>query len=296
MKRRYLDATTLVQRYGKPDIFLTMTYNPSWPEIKAELNPIEEAQNRPDLIARIFHAKIAELKVEIIEKELFGPVIAYTYVIEYQKRGLPHIHFLIILKRHAKILNPDEYDKYIFAEIPDKNVNPHLYNAVVKHMMHGPCGILNPHNVCMNKKHECKNKCPREFSEVTKSGENSYPIYRRRNSGIVVNVRGSLLDNRWVVPYNPYLLAKFDCHINVEICSTIKAVKYLYKYIYKGHDRVAFQLVANESETLVDEITTFRNGRWISPSEAAWRIFKFRLNDISPSVIALQLKYKLLKS
>lgn len=47
MKRRYLDAMTLVQRYGKPDIYLTMTCNPSWPEIKAEeLHETEEAQNR----------------------------------------------------------------------------------------------------------------------------------------------------------------------------------------------------------------------------------------------------------
>ncbi|XP_022847592.1 uncharacterized protein LOC111370120 [Olea europaea var. sylvestris] len=47
-----------------------------------------------------------------------------------------------------------------------------------------------------------------------------------------------MLDNRWVVPYNPYLSAKFDCQINVEVCSSIKALKYLYKYVYKGHDRI----------------------------------------------------------
>ena len=34
MRRRYLDAMTLVQRYGKPDIFLTMTCNPMWKEIQ----------------------------------------------------------------------------------------------------------------------------------------------------------------------------------------------------------------------------------------------------------------------
>ncbi|XP_074266504.1 uncharacterized protein LOC141589779 [Silene latifolia] len=57
---------------------------------------------------------------------------------------------------------------------------------------------------------------------------------------VCVTVRGSQLNNRWVVPYNPYLLAKYDCHLNVEICSTFKAVKYMYKYVYKGHDRVSF--------------------------------------------------------
>jgi hypothetical protein len=47
------------------------------------------------------------------------------------------------------------------------------------------------------------------------------------------------LDNRWVVSYNPYLLRLFNCHINVEACGSINAVKYLFKYIYKGHDRAS---------------------------------------------------------
>ena len=33
MKRRHMDAMALVQTYGKPDIFLTMTCNPNWQEI-----------------------------------------------------------------------------------------------------------------------------------------------------------------------------------------------------------------------------------------------------------------------
>lgn len=62
IRRRYLDAMALVQRYGKPDIFLTMTCNPDWDEIKAELRPGELAQDRPDLTSRIFRAKLEDLK------------------------------------------------------------------------------------------------------------------------------------------------------------------------------------------------------------------------------------------
>lgn len=66
-------------------------------------------------------------------------------------------------------------------------------------------------------------------------------------------------------------------------------VKYLYKYIYKGHDRIAFHIVAEENQTDVDEIEQFQTSRWISPPEATWRIYRFLLNEIYPSVKSLQL-------
>ena len=64
-----------------------------------------------------------------------------------------------------------------------------------------------------------------------------------------------LLDNRWVVPYNPYLLTRYNFHIKIEVCSGLKAVKYLYKYIYKGHDKVVVHISVDEDETTtIDEI------------------------------------------
>ena len=49
------------------------------------------------------------------------------------------------------------------------------------------------------------------------------------------------VDKRLVVPHNLYLATKYDCHFNIEI-SSVKAVKYLYKYIYKGSDRALAKL------------------------------------------------------
>ena len=51
------------------------------------------------------------------------------------------------------------------------------------------------------------------------------------------NKFGDEVDNRWIVPYNPYLSVRYNAHINVEICASVKSVKYLYKYVYKGHDK-----------------------------------------------------------
>ncbi|XP_021719151.1 uncharacterized protein LOC110686855 isoform X2 [Chenopodium quinoa] len=288
MKRRYLNAMALVQKYGKPDLFVTVTCNANWPEIKAELSPGEAAQDRPDLVARIFRAKLIALRKKVMKEKIFGKVAAMIYVVEFQKRGLPHAHFLLILQPQYKMKCPADYDKFVCAEIPPVN-QPELRKIVLQHMMHGPCGKLNPECPCMRKKDNvssCKNGYPKQFTPQTTTNKDGYPCYRRTDTGEQVKVRGAYLDNRWVVPYNPYLSSLFDCHLNVEVCSTIKAVKYLYKYVYKGHDRVAFN-VSVEDRNSEDEIAQYQSGRWVSPCEAAWRIFGFDLFEIYPPVMPL---------
>ncbi|SGY38962.1 BQ5605_C003g02111 [Microbotryum silenes-dioicae] len=54
--QRYQDAMACVVKYGKPSLFITVTCNPEWPEIKAALGPNDKAYNRPDLIARVLKA------------------------------------------------------------------------------------------------------------------------------------------------------------------------------------------------------------------------------------------------
>jgi len=147
-------------------------------------------------------------------------------------------------------------------------------------MIHGPCGIHKSNAPCM-KDGKCSKKYPRNFQENTTENEDGYPIYRRRNNNRTVEVNGIQLDNRWVVPYNPYLTTKYNCHINVEICSSITAIKYLFKYVYKGHDRATVEVRNN------DEISLYLDARYISASEASWRIFHYRLHNEKPDVIQL---------
>ena len=62
-----------------------------------------------------------------------------------------------------------------------------------------------------------------------------------------------------MVPYSPYLLTRYNCHINDEVCSGVKAIKYLYKYIYKGYDRYVIYVQSDDSEIVIDEMQTFQN-------------------------------------
>ena len=130
---------------------------------------------------------------------------------------------------------------------------------------------------------KCNNNYPCSFSTKTIQCKDSYPIYRWRDDKQKVFTRNVTLYNHWVVPYNPYLLTRYNCHINVKVCSSIKAVKYLYKHIYKGNDRIAVYIVNNSNHILVDEIQQFQDARWILAQEAIWRIFEFELNEIYPT-------------
>ena len=167
---------------------------------------------------------------------LFGEIATIIHVIEFQKRSLPHAHFLIILKHGSKIRQPKHFDKFVCSEIPPPS-EPYLRGVVLRHMMHGLCSLFNPENPYMVKycgKRVCRNRNPREFTSFTKQSKYGYPLYKRRDIDEPVCIRGTDLDNRWVISYNPYLLASFDFHMTVEICSTIKAIKYLYSIFTKG--------------------------------------------------------------
>lgn len=88
------------------------------------------------------------------------------YITKFQKRGLPHMHLLVILKNGYKINTPNQYDTYVQGEIPDSHTNPALHNVVLKHMLYGPCEENNKICPCMMNE-KCKLHYPRKFSEKT---------------------------------------------------------------------------------------------------------------------------------
>ena len=91
----------------------------------------------------------------------------------------------------------------------------------------------------------CIKRFPREFNKTTIVNVDGYSIYRRRcivDDEIIIWGSNGRFDNRWVVLYNPFLTRLLKAYINVEVCITVKAVKYIYKYIYKGHDKATLQI------------------------------------------------------
>src|SRR5215471_11463875 len=130
MYQLYQDAMAIVSHFGKPDLFITFTCNPKWPEITKELLSHQIPADRPDLTARVFHLKLQELLKDLNTNQWFEKVVAYVYVIEFQKRGLPHAHILLILASKDKLRSVEEYDFIVSAEIPDLTLHPLAYETV----------------------------------------------------------------------------------------------------------------------------------------------------------------------
>ena len=91
---------------------------------------------------------------------------------------------------------------------------------------------------------------------------------------------GVLIDDRWVVPYNPHLLQLFDCHINVEVAAHKRCFKYVYKYVLKSPDSAVIS---------INEIQAHLSGRLLSAAEAVWRLLGLPLHKEYPAVLRLHI-------
>lgn len=281
------DAMTYVRYYGRPDLFITFTCNPKWTEITQLLLPRQISSDRPDITARVFRQKL-KILIDLLTKHMvFGEARCSMYSVEWQKRGLPHAHILLWL---VDKIRPDQIDDIISAEIPDPQTDPDLYDVVTNNMVHGPCMEHNPESPCMAR-NKCTKRFPRPLLAETISGNDGYPLYRRRSPDdngrsfmLKVKKKDVLVDNRWIVPYNPLLSKTFQTHVNVEYCNSIKSIKYVCKYVNKGSDMAVFGIVAPDAN---DEITRYQLGRYVSCNEAIWRIFSFPIHERHPTVVHL---------
>ncbi|CAN1842067.1 hypothetical protein LINPERHAP1_LOCUS36728 [Linum perenne] len=241
----FLQGDTNVQLTGK-HIILSSTHTGS-PRYKYENFQDAMAICRwggADIIARVFKLKLNQLLEEITVKKIFGRTIA--------------------------------------PEIPNRHLDPKCYEAVTKFMIHGPCGSLNPKS-SFTVDGKCTKHFPKKFCSQTTIDADGFPRYRRKEDGVFVTANNITLDNRFVVPYNRYLLLRFQAHINLEFCNKSRSIKYLFKYINKPPYRASGAIVAEQD----NEIKAFLDCRYLAASEACWRIFKFDIHHHYPSVLRM---------
>jgi len=118
MTQLFQDAMAICRHFYKQDLFLTMTANPKWPEIIYSLFPGQTTTDHSDIVLQVFEQKKKAL-LKLIDNGFFSTTVAHIHTIEFQKRGLPHIHLLIFLSSQHRIGNSYHINFIISAQLPD---------------------------------------------------------------------------------------------------------------------------------------------------------------------------------
>ena len=106
--------------------------------------------------------KVKEYLDDVLKRDVFGKVIGQIYVIEFQKRGLPHLHQLLMLHENDKPTTIEQIDRIVSAEIPDPEKYPELYETVKMCMIH-TCS-----DKCISKEDpKCSKGFPKSYSDST---------------------------------------------------------------------------------------------------------------------------------
>jgi len=82
MDQLYFDGMVISSSVGFPNLFITFTCNPNWPEIQRFVGPKNlKAHDRPDIIARVFKIKFDQLLKDLTKNHILGKVIACKCII-----------------------------------------------------------------------------------------------------------------------------------------------------------------------------------------------------------------------
>ncbi|KAL3115858.1 hypothetical protein niasHT_007158 [Heterodera trifolii] len=358
---KYADLMTMVRHLGAPTWFVTFTGNPKWPEITEALRGRQNYVHRPDIVCRIFMDKAAEFIKDVTERCVLGPVAGWCYSVEHQKRGMPHIHLLLILEKGGRLTTPEQVDEYVSARIPklpplidhspEANQQRRLWHYVTTMMLHD-C------NAACLEGSRCRKHFPKPYSDRTELSEVRYTNYVRLSPGDDFDTaqgRGDenqpmgeehipaadperdwaevryqrvpcpgrvperqhaecgqthykkrkggrsalLLDDSRVIPYNPYLLLKYGCHVNIEYVFGQKACKYIFKYLLKGFEKAYVQVAqrrggaskrsGDDAEQVFDydEIAATFKVRYMTAMEAFLRLNSYKIVGTSHQIYTL---------
>jgi hypothetical protein len=81
MEQLYFDGMAICSKVGFPDLFITFTCNPNWPEIQRLLSPLrQKANDRPDIVSRVFKLKFDQLLCDLTKKGILGKVLACKHL------------------------------------------------------------------------------------------------------------------------------------------------------------------------------------------------------------------------
>lgn len=74
IQQLYKDSMALVRQFRQPDLFITFTVNPNWPDIKEALKDFLEKrpEDHPEVVLRAFRLRQKRLLNELKKGHIFG--------------------------------------------------------------------------------------------------------------------------------------------------------------------------------------------------------------------------------
>lgn len=79
-------------------------------------------------------------------------------------------------------------------------------------------------------------------------------------------------------------MCRYRCHLNMEICNRISAIKYIHKYIYKGSSKAILKQTQKAADGKHNEIMNYIECRYLGASEAINRLFSLTFCEKYPPV------------
>ncbi|KAE8229400.1 hypothetical protein CF326_g5630 [Tilletia indica] len=274
------DALALSRAFGRPHGMVTVTTNPDWPELRTALRQNQTATSVPQVTNRVFAARLHKFLRKF--KENFGKMAYFIHVIEFQKRGLPHAHIVFNSKDELPIAS---IDAVVSAEVPPPT-QPRLRELILRYMVHPRTHIFNADG-SPNTRSRCQRdgQCVYGFPQPITAETHLDPhthriVYRRRTE-----------EDTMIAQYSPLLLLLWNGHCHIDIAMSPHTFIYMFKYISKGPDYAAYRLNhaqnPNAEQTAESVAADYINARYLSATEAMWRIYGFDLSSKSPTVIRL---------
>ncbi len=284
MQKLFQDNMIIVKHFERFTFFVTFTINSNWFEIRDELKSEQIATNRSNIVTRVFEMKTRQLIEDVKKRHVFDKWENVVWIVKYQKRELSHIYLLMFLRSKDRFLISKRIDDIVCAKLSNFILNRDevLRNIIQKQMTHESCEVANFFEICMIRtaidNHICFKHYSRSFLKFIVVEKNEYSKYKRRDDErtwivFLFEDRTFTFDNRWIVSYNSYLFLRYKTHINVKICTIVKIIQYVHKYVYKDDDQTILRIDEN------DEIVRHLHERYIDSTQIVWKLFEYATHE-----------------
>jgi Helitron helicase-like domain at N-terminus len=282
---KLLNLLVAAGKYGTNNVlFVTVTASPSW-EFMRDLLDGQRADDRPDVVVRAFDIVRQQVTLDL-EAGVYCPADAkatadyYAVATELQKRGLPHFHS--VHHYPGRSWSARQVDEVSWTHVPtdaDERRFPGVRALVLQFMLHSHserCGFYRTGHCCW--------RYPQPpVAETYCDANGKWHTWRRAGE----------LEQR-VVPYNPTLLTRLNCHACVMVTSGTTSIGYLLQYNCKGDATIRAKIAEAREECAergcaVDEVQVFQTHRVVGASEAMLRVDGHRMIIVNPPVTTIRI-------